>query len=166
MTKGKTAPARAPRSATTRPRHEVGSNARAVLKRTGSSLGLMRGSVAQIVQQLETGLPFKVLESLRDATGLSLAEVAARTRISDRTLARRKREGRFNLDESERILRIATVFERAVGLFEGDQAAAMRWLQTPRDVFGGVSALEFAETEVGAREVEDVIERIEYGVIA
>jgi putative toxin-antitoxin system antitoxin component (TIGR02293 family) len=166
MAKGKTTPARVPRVATTQPRHAIRGSVHAVLKRTGSSLGLTRGSVAQFVQQLETGLPFRVLEKLHDATGLSLAEVAARTRISDRTLARRKREGRFNLDESERILRIATVFERAVDLFEGDRTAAMQWLQRSRDVFGGATALEFAETEVGAREVEDVIERIEYGVIA
>jgi uncharacterized protein (DUF2384 family) len=39
------------------------------------------------------------------------------------------------------------------------------WLRTPSGDFGGKSPLEFADTEIGAREVEAVLDRISDGVI-
>ena len=39
-----------------------------------------------------------------------------------------------------------------------------RWLASPQVGLGGAIPLEFAETEVGAREVENLLGRIEYGV--
>jgi putative toxin-antitoxin system antitoxin component (TIGR02293 family) len=66
--------------------------------------------------------------------------------------------------ESERLLRISGVFERAVELFEGDIAAAVTWLTTPQKSLGRHSPLIYARTEVGAREVENLIGRLEHGV--
>ena len=39
-----------------------------------------------------------------------------------------------------------------------------RWLNSPQVGLGGATPLEYAETEVGAREVEDLLGRIEHGV--
>jgi putative toxin-antitoxin system antitoxin component (TIGR02293 family) len=39
-----------------------------------------------------------------------------------------------------------------------------RWLNSPQVGLGGAIPLEYAETEVGAREVEHLLGRIEYGV--
>ena len=39
-----------------------------------------------------------------------------------------------------------------------------RWLTSPQVGLGGAIPLEYAETEVGAREVENLLGRIEYGV--
>jgi len=132
----------------------------------GSSVGVIADTAADVVRVLEEGLSFEAIEKLRDALGITNEQVAELTRIPIRTFARRKQEGKFDLDESERVLRLATVYERALSLFESDRDAARRWLQTPRVAFGRKSVLEFAETEVGAREVDDLIERIEYGVIS
>jgi len=66
--------------------------------------------------------------------------------------------------ESERLLRLAGVLEKAAALFEGDAAAARHWLQTPNHALGNVAPLTFAQTEIGARAVEDLIDRLEYGV--
>jgi putative toxin-antitoxin system antitoxin component (TIGR02293 family) len=95
---------------------------------------------------------------------LPLEEVATLVRISLRTLARRKREGKFNFDESERLFRLTTVLDRALELFEGDEAAARRWLQKRRPIFDNQSALELAKSEIGAGEVKDLIGRLEHGV--
>jgi putative toxin-antitoxin system antitoxin component (TIGR02293 family) len=77
---------------------------------------------------------------------------------------RRKASGRLQPDESERLLRISSVFERALELFEGDVQRARRWLSTPSKELDGTSPLDFARTEIGAREVEDLIGRLEHGV--
>ncbi len=74
--------------------------------------------------------------------------------------------GRLAPDESERLLRVSMLFEKAVDLFDGDVAEATRWLRSPQRGLGGPSPLEFARTEVGAREVENLIGRLEHGVIS
>jgi putative toxin-antitoxin system antitoxin component (TIGR02293 family) len=56
------------------------------------------------------------------------------------------------------------VFASALSLFEGDADAARRWLTTAQPALGGDKPLEYAATEVGAREVEDLIGRLEYGI--
>jgi putative toxin-antitoxin system antitoxin component (TIGR02293 family) len=86
--------------------------------------------------------------------------------IPERTLARRRSRGKFTPEESERLLRLGTVFEQAVELFEGDNAAALRWLTAPRKALEGKTPLAYARTELGAREVEDLIGRLEHGVVS
>ena len=66
--------------------------------------------------------------------------------------------------ESERLLRLALVFEKAVELFEGNADAARDWLKAPNKALAGESPLTIVETEIGAREVEDLIGRLEHGV--
>jgi len=47
-----------------------------------------------------------------------------------------------------------------------DEHLARRWLSSPQRGLGGAVPLDYAETEIGAREVEDLLGRIEYGVYA
>jgi putative toxin-antitoxin system antitoxin component (TIGR02293 family) len=81
-------------------------------------------------------------------------------------LARRKKAGRFEQLESERLLRLGLVFEKSLDLFEGDRAAAGRWLNAPIKGLGGQTPLALTQTELGAREVEDLIGRLEHGVFS
>ncbi len=67
-------------------------------------------------------------------------------------------------DESDRMLRAARIFARAVSLFEGDFQSARDWFASPNNVVNGVSPLEFSSTELGAREVEVIISRLERGI--
>jgi putative toxin-antitoxin system antitoxin component (TIGR02293 family) len=52
---------------------------------------------------------------------------------------------------------------KAIEVMESEEDAR-RWLTSPQFGLGGVVPLAYAETEVGAREVEDLLGRIEYGV--
>ena len=52
---------------------------------------------------------------------------------------------------------------KAVEVMESEEHAR-QWLASPQVGLGGEVPLEYAETEVGAREVEDLLGRIEYGV--
>lgn len=70
------------------------------------------------------------------------------------------------MEESERLLRLSSVFEKAVELFEGDVAAAVNWLVSPRKALGDHTPLEYSRTELGAREVEGLIGRLEHGVFS
>jgi putative toxin-antitoxin system antitoxin component (TIGR02293 family) len=132
----------------------------------GASLGLRASSSAELIEQVERGFSFKTLHTLESRSGLPGSALAGLVGIPERTLARRRSKGKFTPEESERLLRLGTVFELAVQLFEGDNAAALRWLTAPRKALEGKTPLAYARTELGAREVEDLIGRLEHGVIS
>jgi putative toxin-antitoxin system antitoxin component (TIGR02293 family) len=118
-----------------------------------------------LIRLLKMGLPFSALARLRARMDSSAAEIAIRVTIPMRTLARRKKEGRFLPAESERLFRIASLFDRAAEVL-GDLEAARRWFRTPAKAFEGKTPLEYADTEIGAREVEDLLGRLEEGVFS
>ena len=122
-------------------------------------LGLRAGSLVEAVRE---GFPFDVYERLRARLGVSARELAGVLSIPERTLQRRRRAGRLTRDESDRLLRVARLLELAVMVFEGDPVRAGRWLTAPKTLLGGESPLARADTEPGAREVEDMLYAIEF----
>jgi putative toxin-antitoxin system antitoxin component (TIGR02293 family) len=132
----------------------------------GEGLGLASSSAAELIQQVERGFSYKTLHTFESKSGIPSPALAGMAGIPERTLARRKAKGKFTPEESERLLRLSTVFELAVELFEGDNAAALRWLTAPRKALEGNTPLAYARTEVGAREVENLIGRLEEGVFS
>lgn len=127
-------------------------------------LGLRTFDTAGLLERVKKGLSYHTWERLRSNTELPPDALLTLVQISPRTLNRRKEEGRFHPDESDRLLRATRVFASALSLFEGDADAARRWLTTAQPALGGDKPLEYAATEVGAREVEDLIGRLEYGI--
>jgi putative toxin-antitoxin system antitoxin component (TIGR02293 family) len=83
--------------------------------------------------------------------------------ISKATLHRRKAGGRLGPAESDGVVRIARLMGKAVEVMESEENAR-QWLTSPQLGLGGAIPLDYARTEVGAREVEDLLGRIEYGV--
>jgi putative toxin-antitoxin system antitoxin component (TIGR02293 family) len=117
----------------------------------------------RLIQSIKEGLPLRELEDLRSNLGLPMDKLAAILGFSKATLHRRKASGRLDLLESDRVVRFARLFGQAVAVLEsGDHAR--QWLSSPQVGLGGALPLEYAQTEVGAREVEDLLGRIEYGV--
>jgi len=131
-----------------------------------SLLGLRSFDTASLLKRLDEGLSFAAFERLKRRLKVSSQELADAALITQRTLARRKKAGRMQPDESDRLVRLARVFSRAIELFEGDSEGAQEWMMRPNRAFGEVSPFEMVKTDVGAREVENLIGRIEHGVIS
>jgi putative toxin-antitoxin system antitoxin component (TIGR02293 family) len=129
-------------------------------------LGLQPSDTGQLIRQVEKGLPFRVVERLRRNMALTSEEFAELIQVRPRTLSRRKEEGRLQPDESDRALRASRLFGGALELFEGDVAAARTWLSSAQPALGGAVPLSVAKTELGAREVEQLIGRLEHGVFS
>jgi len=127
-------------------------------------LGLRTYEPLRLYQQVRRGLTYGAFERLQRNTALSARTLAELAEIPARTLARRREEGRLDPDESDRLLRVARVFGRALELFEVDAAAARAWLTAPQPALGGLVPLELARTDVGAREVEHLVGRLEHGI--
>ena len=79
-------------------------------------------------------------------------------------MARRKNAGKFTVDESDRVVRFARLLKHTTDMMEGDQDAAIQWLKTPQLLLENQTPLEYARTESGAAEVQQLIGRIEAGV--
>jgi putative toxin-antitoxin system antitoxin component (TIGR02293 family) len=90
-------------------------------------------------------------------------QLAAKLSISRSTLQRRKTNGRLSPDESDKVMRFARLLEHATDVF-GDVDKARAWLKFPQRGLGGAVPLDYAETEIGAREVDNLLGRIDYGV--
>jgi putative toxin-antitoxin system antitoxin component (TIGR02293 family) len=129
-------------------------------------LGIATDDAVKTVRLVRAGFPFRVLAKFRKATDLRWTEISRLVAIPQRTLTRRQSQGRLQADESDRVLRASSIFDLAVDLFDGDTAEARRWLLSPQRGLGGERPLDFASTEVGAREVENLIGRLEHGVFA
>jgi putative toxin-antitoxin system antitoxin component (TIGR02293 family) len=132
----------------------------------GRSLGLRADTSRDLIRQLGRGFSFDAMRRLESRSGLPLANIASLIGLPPRTFARRKASGRLTCDESEKLLRISSVFEQALELFEGDRAGALKWLTTPKRALQNETPLEYSRTELGAREVENLMGRVEHGVFS
>jgi putative toxin-antitoxin system antitoxin component (TIGR02293 family) len=131
---------------------------------SASPIGLRVRDQRKLIDQIEEGFPYRTLERLQESLGISASEAAEVLRIPLRTLTRRKKEGRLRPEESERVLRIARLIEDATRLHEGDLDQARTWLKSSKRALDGKTPLEMARTEIGAREVESLLGRLEHGV--
>jgi putative toxin-antitoxin system antitoxin component (TIGR02293 family) len=129
------------------------------------SLGLRPHNNDEMIACIKEGFPVSAFTKLRDELCLTEARLSDIVRIPTRTLARRKKEGVLTPAQSENVLRIAWLYEKACELL-GQRILARKWLNSPKKALGGKTPLEYADTEVGAREVERLIGRLEYGVFS
>ena len=117
----------------------------------------------ELIRKIQKGLRFSELETLQNSIDLPFEQLAAKLAISRSTLQRRKTAGRLSPDESDKVMRLSRLLEHATNVF-GDIERARAWLKFPQRGLGGAIPLDYAETEVGAREVDDLLGRIEYSV--
>lgn len=116
-----------------------------------------------LIRQIQKGLRFTELKTLQNSIGLPFEQLAAKLCISRSTLQRRKASGRLSPDESDRVVRYSRLLKHATRVF-GDIDRARAWLKHPQFGLGGAVPLDYASTEAGAREVENLLGRIEYSV--
>lgn len=67
--------------------------------------------------------------------------------------------------DPNRLPRTRRLFEHARAVFDDDEAAG-DWLSTPNPALSGHSPLSLLATDAGARRVDDVLTRLEFGVFA
>ena len=121
----------------------------------------------QVIALVREGIPVHALERVSETLDCSEQRVADLVGVSSRTLARRKREkaGVLEPEASDRLFRLAGVLARAESVL-GDLSKASRWLRAVNRALGGEAPLDLLDTDVGTREVEAVLGRIEHGVFS
>jgi putative toxin-antitoxin system antitoxin component (TIGR02293 family) len=129
------------------------------------ALGRKVSNVDQLTKRVRDGLPYATLESLMAEFRISSTEAQAALNLPARTISRRKKQRRLQADESDRLVRLAHVAARAAEVL-GDKEKAARWLHRPNRALANQSPLSILDTELGARQVEALLTRIEHGVFS
>ncbi len=127
-------------------------------------LGLKRSvrSMAAIADAVEMGLPKQSLARVAERAGFlgSARQLLMQRVVPAATYKRRKR---LKLGESEKTERLARVVALAELLWD-DAAEAKRFLCTPHPELGRKAPIDAGMTELGARQVEEVVMRALYGL--
>jgi putative toxin-antitoxin system antitoxin component (TIGR02293 family) len=129
------------------------------------AFGRALSSERELREAIREGFPAAVVEELMRASALTLKELASALDLSPRSLQRRRRTGRLARYESDRLYRLARIVALA-NEYLGDRERATRWLKHPNRALGGLAPVAAIDTELGARQVENILGRIAYGGIS
>ena len=121
----------------------------------------------ELARTIEEGFPSSTIDRLKyelDVTDLFISIMIGRT---TKTVGRlRSSKGkRLPLIVSDRLFRLTRIYARAKEVFE-DGASAKEWLHSPQIGLNNRTPLDLLMTEAGEREVENLLTRIEHGVIS
>jgi putative toxin-antitoxin system antitoxin component (TIGR02293 family) len=118
--------------------------------------------MAGLAAAVEKGLPRSALTRVVARAGVT---GKARLALLHRVIpsATFKRRTRLKLHESEKTERLARVIALGELLWD-DAEAAQLFINAPHPELGNRTPLECASTELGARQVEDVVMRAIYGL--
>ena len=120
---------------------------------------------------IKRGIPLGVLSHIKREFNLPDEVIARIIGVSPRTVSRRRRtvkipaKERLSPVESDRVYRFARIVAIAEDVFE-DKKEALEWLNNPQYGLGGRVPFDMLQTDAGAREVEELLLRIDYGVIS
>ncbi len=109
------------------------------------------------------GLPFSTFVALTTQLDISPQQFTAVLGILPRTLARRKEARHLNPQASDRLYRMARAFSQAVEVL-GSTDKARVWLKMPNRALGCDIPLDLLDTEIGARQVEEGLRHLSYGI--
>jgi putative toxin-antitoxin system antitoxin component (TIGR02293 family) len=114
-------------------------------------------------REIERGLPLSTLEEFSAYSGIAVKQLMDVV-IPLRTLKhRRQRQEALNLDESDRLARVAKMYELAVKVY-GDREDGRKWLCGKKSRFDDRTALEMLRTETGEHAVREFLIQIDEGM--
>jgi putative toxin-antitoxin system antitoxin component (TIGR02293 family) len=114
-------------------------------------------------REVEHGLPLSTLEEFSAYSGIAVKELMDVV-IPARTLKhRRQNKEPLSLDESDRLARVARLYELAVKVY-GDREDGRKWLSGKKSRFDEKTALEMLRTEAGEHAVQEFLIQIDEGM--
>ena len=116
-----------------------------------------------LIDRVRSGLPYTALEAVATRFEIPQDRLVRVLNLPLRTLSRRKKERRLRADESDRLIRLAMAATFAEDVL-GSREKAVAWLQKPNRALGGTNPLDRLDTEIGERQVEQLLLRIAHGV--
>jgi putative toxin-antitoxin system antitoxin component (TIGR02293 family) len=111
---------------------------------------------------IKFGISAEVVRKLEAINVLEHEDV--RAIIPQRTLERRlSRRENLRTEEADGIARLLRIIAHAIRVFENEEHAS-EWLRSPNPALKNEMPISMAATDIGAREAEGVLTRLEHGV--
>ena len=128
-------------------------------------LGREVKSEADLALLIHHRMDLRVLTHFKKWVGFSEQEISQFI-IPERMQKRRRlKKEPLTIDESDRVVRLTRIQSMAEDVF-GDADKANRWLREKLGILDGNPPLELAQTESGARVVEQILAKIDWGAAA
>lgn len=121
-------------------------------------------SPEDLAKRVRKGLAFAALSAVVQQYGISRDVLCGILHLSRRNLLRRKEQDRLSPDESDRLYRLARILAHANRVFEDPEESA-DWIQAPNAALGKQQPLALLDTDIGVQQVDQVLGRIEHGII-
>ncbi len=134
------------------------------IKAPHTVLGIDTNNRQEVIRCVRNGIPTAYAIKLQKALDISTDTFGRTVGISAKTISRR-RAGKLKKEQSERILRLARIFDKAAEVLKDTQHVRL-WFKTPNEALGSETPMDYADTEAGAQEVEDLLGRLEHGVFS
>ena len=121
-------------------------------------------SPEDLAERVRKGLPFAALLAVMEQYGISRDVLCTILHLSSRNFLRRREQKRLSPDESDRLYRLARVIAHANRVFEHPEESA-DWMQSPNAALGKQQPLNLLNTDIGVQQVDQVLGRIEHGIV-
>jgi putative toxin-antitoxin system antitoxin component (TIGR02293 family) len=121
-------------------------------------------SPEELAERVREGLPFAALSAVMQQYAIPRGVLGDILHLSPRNFLRRKEQKRLSPEESDRLYRLARVIAHANRIFEDPDESA-DWIQTPNAALGKQQPLTLLDTDIGVEQVDQVLGRIEHGIV-
>lgn len=118
-----------------------------------------------LVALIRAGLTKNALDRMVQAYDITTIDMARILHVSDRTMRRYETESVLDAEQSERLIELAKLFAHGISVF-GSGTRFRRWLNGEVYSLGGQRPIDLLDTSIGIGLVDDILGRIEYGIVA
>lgn len=118
-----------------------------------------------IIDKSRQGMPRAEADRVAKLAGLTDIELARILNMSIRNLHRLKADDKLARDASERLLLLTNLLRHGLDVFNDDVETLAGWLRSPIRELNSQSPLFLLDTTTGFGLVNDVLGRIEHGIV-
>lgn len=118
-----------------------------------------------VIDKSRQGMLRTEADKVAQLAGLTDIELARILNMSVRNLHRLKADDKLARDASERLLLLANLLQHGLDVFDEDAQTLAEWLRSPIRELNTQSPLSLLDTTTGFGLVDDVLGRIEHGIV-
>ncbi|SFF27255.1 type II RES/Xre toxin-antitoxin system antitoxin [Spirosoma endophyticum] len=118
-----------------------------------------------VIDKSRQGMLRAEADQVAQLAGLTDVELAPILNMSIRNLHRLKANDKLARDASERLLLLTNLLQHGLDVFDEDAQTLAEWLRSPIRELNTQSPLSLLDTTTGFGLVDDVLGRIEHGIV-
>ncbi|QIP15668.1 DUF2384 domain-containing protein [Spirosoma aureum] len=118
-----------------------------------------------VIDKSRQGMLRTEADQVAQLAGLTDIELARILNMSVRNLHRLKADDKLARDASERLLLLTNLLQHGLDVFDEDAQTLAEWLRSPIRELNTQSPLSLLDTTTGFGLVDDVLGRIEHGIV-